>query len=64
MYGSSGRKAYTLSVLNILKSVNMTSPVITYNKHKVLESTNKANISPIPNKLKLNPVKYKTYIMY
>ena len=64
MYGSSGRKAYTLSVLNILKSVNMTSPVITYNKQKVLESTNKANISPIPNKLKLNPVKYKTYIMY
>ena len=64
MYGSSGRKAYTLSVLKILKSANMTSSVSTYNKQKVLDSTNKANISPIPNKLNLNPVKSKTYIRY
>ena len=62
MYGASGRKAYTFSVLNILKSANMTSSVRSSNT--LLQSKSKAQMFPIPNKLKFNMVKDNAYIMY
>ena len=64
MFGSVGREAYTLSVLNILKSAKMTSPTCSPNKQQVSQSKNKNQISPFPNKLKLNKVKYKTSPIY
>ena len=62
MFGSVGREAYTLSVLNILKSAKMTSPAGSPNKLQVSQSTNKNQNSPFPNKLELNKVKYKISI--
>ena len=64
MFGSVGREAYTLSVLNILKSAKMTSAAFSPNKQQVSQSKNKNQISPFPNKLKLNKVKYKTSPIY
>ena len=64
MFGSVGREAYTLNVLNILKSAKMTSSAFSPNKQQVSQSKNKNPISPFPNKLKLNKVKYKTSPIY
>ena len=58
MYGNSGKKAYTLSVLNILKSANLTSLASSPNKVQVSPSTNKGQSSLLEKKIAFKKVKH------
>ena len=51
MYGSSGKETYTNSVLNILKSANLTSLVSNPNNLEISPSQNKCNSSIMAKKL-------------
>ena len=62
MYGSSGKETYTNSVLNILKSANLTSLVSNPNNLEISPSQNKCNSSIMAKKLQLIKVNFSFQI--